>query len=55
MRWMALFSAFMVMLRVSGLAPDLPWSWAFAPIWMPVGSFLVVMVMALILAIARGR
>ena len=36
MRWLSILTALLVMLRVSGLAPDLPWGWAFSPLWLGV-------------------
>lgn len=41
MRWLSILTALLVMLRVSGLAPDLPWGWAFSPLYLPVIMLLI--------------
>lgn len=51
-------TALLVMLRVSGLAPDLPWLWVFAPLWLPfalVGMIMAGVLVAGVMAALFGR
>lgn len=48
MKPLAILTALLVMLRVSGLAPDLAWGWAFVPILMPFGLVVLFMIIAFV-------
>lgn len=48
MKQLCILTALLVMLRVSGLAPDLPWAWAFFPLYLPVIVILIGIVLVLV-------
>ncbi len=49
-----ILTALLVMLRVSGIAPDLPWLWVFAPLWLPFALVGMVMAGVLITGVAAA-
>jgi hypothetical protein len=53
-----ILTALLVMLRVSGIAPDLPWLWVFSPLWLPfalVGMAMAGVLIAGVAAAVFGR
>ncbi|MGB3290953.1 MAG: hypothetical protein WBA83_16900 [Burkholderiaceae bacterium] len=58
MRPLAVLSAFLIMLRVSGLAPDLHWGWALFPLMLPflvVGAGIVMVLAGAVVAMIKGK
>lgn len=55
---LSVLSAFLIMLRVSGLAPDLPWGWALFPLMLPflvVGTGVCMVLLGALVAVVRGK
>lgn len=52
---MGLLTLILVMLRASGLVPDLPWAWAFSPLWIPLVFLLCMCIVAILLAVLEPK
>ena len=55
---LSVLAAFLIMLRVSGLAPDLPWGWALFPLMLPflvVGAGVCMVLFGAVVGAIKGR
>lgn len=55
---LSVLAAFLIMLRVSGLAPGLPWGWALFPLMLPflvVGAGVMVVLIGAIVSVVKGE
>ena len=52
---MAMLTLILVMLRASGIVPDLPWAWVFSPLWIPAVFVLAMCGVAILTALLEPK